>query len=342
MLGRLAIFILAPLAACADVTDDFNGGSLNASKWRDCQVDMAREPLNVANGVLSIPVGVHSLGGDWCTPPVEKFHGAEDFDERAAPLFPALTGVEDKSLKQEFCTKRVETLARTTGRPDAENRCIQRQEVRLKTKPPLADRYEYKLRFRLADWPLDESRNVRSMLMQWKMTPVDVGHYCPASDPECAASGWGASPFFSLRFNNGRLYATVQDEHCRCRVTPYGEAPPFRIAATPEACFSTRLPDGTPGGAACTGAIQVEYGSDPVMTTPLGAWTEIAVTMQRGADGRGVIALTQDGRPITTVTGEFGYKTDGPPKAKFKFGHYRDYMPYQAVMEVDRASVRRR
>jgi hypothetical protein len=63
--------------------------------------------------------------------------------------------------------------------------------------------------------------------------------------------------------------------------------------------------------------------------------------VQAGRDSPARIDVFQNGRPIVTVSGKIGYDVDPafPALTKFKIGHYRDYMPYDYVMDIDRISI---
>src|SRR5690606_3167200 len=70
---------------------------------------------------------------------------------------------------------------------------------------------------------------------------------------------------------------------------------------------------------------------------PRGRWVEMTYRVEAGRSGVAVIEIREGGRFIARVTGKIGYEVDqGQPSAvKFKFGQYRDYMPYVHSMDVD-------
>jgi hypothetical protein len=90
-------------------------------------------------------------------------------------------------------------------------------------------------------------------------------------------------------------------------------------------------------GKACTLILKVEYGRNPVASTPAGEWVEMRYRVQAGRDGEALIEIHQDGRFIPGITGKIGYEPDplSPPMTKFKIGRCRDYIPSSDMLELD-------
>ena len=172
-------------------------------------------------------------------------------------------------------------------------------------------------------------------------------------------SDWGPSPFLALRFDDGVLHATVQDEECRCLIAAArhplkvldgwipdgrgGSQPPVEDGRPP-ICESVEL--GAAPHTECPHApdLTLEYGEEPYLSSPLGRWTLLRLRVQSGNDAE--ISLRQDGRQVVKVKGRIGYEhvknprsPDAVTRTQFKIGHYRDYMPFRATMEVDSIRV---
>lgn len=70
----------------------------------------------------------------------------------------------------------------------------------------------------------------------------------------------------------------------------------------------------------------------------MATWTEMEFQVQAGPDA--LIVVKQDGVEKARVTGKIGYQHVKPDSSKtlanFKIGHYRDYLPYSSVIDIDR------
>jgi hypothetical protein len=348
--------------ASAQVEDDFNADDLSEA-WCGCQIDN-RMPVSFpadaddpANLFARIAVDTPMLGGNECddaecvaaeAPITAAPSISIDTPESLGPSF-----FEQPSSPPAMLLSAAPAAMETTGTPYCtaqEHECIQRQELRFSSFNPVAeDAYIYSLRFRMpsaADLG-DRENSIRWVIAQWKEKPLSRLY---DTQPE----GWGPSPYLAMRFDDGVLHVTVQDEECRCLVAaaPHplkeldgwipdgrgGSTPPV-VDGPPAICESSAL--GARPHTACSKEpdLNLDYSDTPLLVSPLGTWTEMQLRVQSGRHA--TISLEQDGRPIVTVTGRIGYQHVENPqpgketKAKFKIGHYRDYMPFPATMDID-------
>jgi hypothetical protein len=128
----------------------------------------------------------------------------------------------------------------------------------------------------------------------------------------------------------------VESEDCRCDVA----AAPFNDGSTlpwhdgnAEYCLSG-------SGDRCKADLQVEYG-DGTLTSPRGQWVGMKYLVKADYSGKGLIEIYEGNRFIVRVTGSIGHKTAShcPSWVKFKFGQYRNYMPFVHTMDVDWVSA---
>jgi hypothetical protein len=102
----------------------------------------------------------------------------------------------------------------------------------------------------------------------------------------------------------------------------------------PRYCLSTnpKTPDKS-----CTPDLKVEYGSDPVLSSPVDRWVEMTYRVQAGRKKPAMIEVHEGGRFIVRITGSIGYKPqkDETVRTRFKIGQYRDYMPTVDAMDID-------
>ncbi|MBG6173073.1 hypothetical protein IWQ55_001355 [Labrenzia sp. EL_208] len=244
---------------------------------------------------------------------------------------PALTSKRPTHLQcgsepnsKAYCTEDVLQRVAASGEEDL---CIQRQELRLNgkkrrphaTKEPLW----YSMRFRMPTSVEDRCNSVRWVTAQWK------------HNSSALAGGYNAqNPFLAQRFDDGVLHVTVQDEGCRCLVASAHD--PLREEQ--EKWIDGPVPSRlcAAGNQECTARFTLEYGENPVLTNPLGIWTTMQYFVRPGQNNDGEIIIQQDERHIVTIRGNIGYRIGDESKnhIKFKFGHYRDYMPFHAEMDV--------
>lgn len=335
---------------------------LNWQVWCPCQIKMKESPIvfpadesEAGDRFAQVTADDSSLGGNECdvstecVPPGGTALFLEDFDAEAEadfdlpePLGPSLVRVPSATLleapaKNPYCTPEVERRAKEAGEED---RCIQRQELRLQKalKHDVSQPWLYTFRIRMPAIIQDRKNSVRWVLAQWKHAPI-AKSYC--RDFDCDV--WGPSPFLAVRFDDGVLHVTVQDEHCRCKVASapaaHGSEPTWRDGR-PQYCLSTdtRLPEST----TCTADITVAYGDDPILSSPLGQWVELMFRIKLDKNRRSTIEIHEQDRFIAKLTGNIGYKPKrrAVSKAKFKIGQYRNYMPYVHKMDIDWVRIR--
>jgi len=362
-----AVLLAAPMClARADTQLRDNFDTPNWSTWCPCQIKMEITPVRLhpdiertANHIMRITVDEASIGGNDCLsgkPEREcrirqpESAGAtsdsgEDIDtvpDMPESLGPSLVrrGVTRPTAQNRYCTKRAWELVRAAGQ-EMSKRCIQRQELRLqKTHRHDASRpHRYAFRFRMPSSIENRTDSVRWVIAQWKHTSVNKAY------KKKFGKDWGPSPFLATRFDNGVLHVTVQDEHCRCKVAsaPYPDGTnPKWTDGVPPYCESTRK--GDPPGTACrpAPALRARYGTDPVLTPPLGEWVEMSYRAQADRTGKAFIEVYEGGRFIVQVSGQIGYEPQAGEKnmTKFKIGHYRDFMPFVHAMDIDWLEVR--
>ncbi|HEY7689072.1 MAG TPA: hypothetical protein VH835_10280 [Dongiaceae bacterium] len=361
------------------INDDFRAADLDWAAWCPCQIDTAHAPLRFSadpdepgDRIVAIVADEASLGGNVCRPKEPHFEcrppadtpaftmfmssmavdvmeaGEDVVADEPAPLGPSFIrppelllldhslGLRTKQAQANiYCTEKVLRRVEAAGE---ENECIQRQELRPQGvhSHPMDEVHLYAIRFRMPRVIEDEFNSIRWVTAQWKHEPVSTAY------AKEFGKDWGASPFLAQRFDNGVLHVTVQDEHCRCMVA---SAPLLNGSNLPwqdgraQYCVSTRPED--PPNFACAADLHVEYGEDPVLSSPRGKWVEMRYRVEAGRLGNAAIEIHEGERFIVRVTGKIGYAVDAGQDSvvKFKFGQYRDYMPFVHAMDVDRVTV---
>jgi hypothetical protein len=331
-----------PALGDSALSDDFNSGALDYATWCPCQINLVRSPYtfepdpgDATDRLLRIPVDRHSLGGNKChaavecVPPVVSASLGPTFFDDARPEMLSL----DPTARNPYCNDAV--MKRALAAKE-EGQCYQRQEIRVQGKKahPATERYIYEIRFRMPASVADQTNSIRWVIGQWKQDRESAKY-------AAETKYWGgASPFLAQRYDDGVLHVTVQDEHCRCMVA---SAPhptlKFDLAdGAAKECISTHPAN---EGAACASGLSLKFGPNPVLESPAGRFVDMKYVVQAGRDSPARIDVIQNGRPIVTVSGKIGYAVDPafPALTKFKIGHYRDYMPYDYVMDIDRISI---
>lgn len=345
----------------SSIADDFKTGELDWALWCPCQIDMKDAPIKflpdpdeVGDRIISIVADDASLGGNMCragecdppssspafglftsaVPPFDRESQSADVYQEPEPLGPSFILKQPKGRVREnpHCTPEVQKRHDAAG--EEEGKCFQRQELRPQDNKmhEVPEAFEYSIRFRMPRVIEDETNSVRWVTAQWKHEPVSKD-YEDQFGPD-----WSPSPFLAQRFDDGVLHVTVQDEDCRCRVAsapkPDGSIESWQDG-TVQDCLSTKPND--PEGTACTSDLKVEYGSNPVLTSPRGRWVEMTYRVQADRSKDAIIEVRQDGRFIVRVTGKIGYALNPKKRSyvKFKFGAYRDYLPHVHEMEID-------
>jgi hypothetical protein len=368
LIGALVLLTVwignAAALAQSAIHEDFQTANLDWNVWCLCQINMSEAPITfpldqdqAGDRVLLVTADETSLGGNKCRsnapdlecrPPLTSAalahfdNGNEisfplNLPEPLGPSLIRLRGMElaEASPKNPYCTDEVERRAKTAG----EEGCIQRQELRFQkrywhdiNKPRL-----YSFRFRMPEMIEDQTNSIRWIIAQWKQVPISE-KYCRQFNCE----KWGPSPFLALRFDDGVLHVTVQDEHCRCKVAsaplPDGSNSVW-VDGLAQYCMSSKPTD--PDGSTCTPDLHVQYGKDPILSPPLGRWIEMRLRVAADRSRRAVIEIHQNDRFIVRVTGKIGYEQERGivSKTKFKIGHYRDYMPFVHAMMIDWLTV---
>jgi hypothetical protein len=349
--------------AQSSLDEDFKAGTLDYTTWCPCQINMRDSPYTFTvdpddanDRVLSIPVDDHSLGGNQCrrkAPDYEcehpgtlaklnvsaqksKSNDSKVIEELGPSFFAArqLGAAGVARVRNPYCTDAV--LKRALAAKE-EGECFERQELRLQEDkaPPSGERYVYELRFRMPAKVKDQTHSIRWVIAQWKQEPVAKKY------GEEFGAKWGPSPFLAQRYDDGVLHVTVQDEHCRCLVAsaPHPNGRTFDWTSGPaKECKSTHPAN---EGAACSSTLQLKFADNPVLESPAGRFVDMKYIVQAGRESGSQIDIFQDGRFIVSVSGKIGYDVDpsAKPVAKFKIGHYRDYMPFDYVMDIDSIKI---
>jgi len=161
----------------------------------------------------------------------------------------------------------------------------------------------------------------RYLIAQWKRE-IDPG----------AAGDF--SPFFALRLNNGKLFATVESNYQASQTAtamgqcPKGSTPVWLRPETDQMRALVATPADWTGAdsdlfKSCTDKIHIfDHGNK--LPEPASGWIDFAVYTEPGADGTGHIELFANGKWISTVKGNIGHAGPGLGKNQyFKFGPYR-------------------
>ena len=143
------------------------------------------------------------------------------------------------------------------------------------------------------------------------------------------------SPFLAQRYSGRVFHITAQNNDCRVLVARSGStAQAFlkTLNARDYGAFSfvTNVRD-----YACDPGIEVEYGDDPILPDPYGAWVDMVYFVQGGRNGTGVIEVWANGRFVARLKGSIGNDAVFGPSQYFKIGMYRDPMPGDATLYFD-------
>lgn len=342
------------------VDAEFNSSSLDWQTWCPCQINMERAPVQFLQDkddqFLRISVYQWQAGGNRCRfyrpyfecrPPdgtvsparqaVIHAQAAADVPDQVEPLGPSLIGLSRGRpdldvMSDSYCDGQTVLKAH---RAHEEDRCIQRQELRFQNdkRHGFLEPYVYSIRFRMPPVIEDRTGSIRWVIGQWKQTTIDKEKYIDLGEE------WGPSPYLAQRFDNSVLHITVQDGHCRCSVASAPHPDGFNPEWKDGRATYCRSSNPFENGRTCTPDLFVKYGSDPVLTSPLGKWVELRYEVQAGPEGK--INIYEGDRHIVEVTGNIGYQPAPNEKTltKFKIGHYRDFMPFDDYMDVDWVKV---
>jgi hypothetical protein len=349
----LVATLATPAAAQDSLQDEFS--ELDWNVWCPCLINMTKAPIGFlpdsepqGDHFAQIIVDENSLGGNKCrrNPPHSECRnpatavtlgvhddqpGLADTIDSLGPNFMNVFGARTFAMAvNDYCTPEVMARAKAAGEEDE---CIQRQELQFQ-KPLVHDAakpYLYSFRFRMPGTVEDTVNSIRWVTAQWKEEPVSNAY------SEEFGENWGPSPFLAQRFDNGVLHVTVQDEHCRCMVA---SAPPADNTGltwengVPKYCLSTHPKT---KNQACTPDLKVEYGDDPVLSSPVDRWVEMTYRVQAGRDKPAMIEIHEGARFIVRITGSIGYQPEPGEtvQTRFKIGQYRDYMPTVDAMDID-------
>jgi hypothetical protein len=203
--------------------------------------------------------------------------------------------------------------------PASDEGCSERAEIweRSKLRAPYDQGMWFGFAVKFAD-PVPQDDH-RYLIAQWKRE-IDDG-----------ATG-DFSPFFALRLNEGKLFATVEtnlqdarDGAVPCKngdaaVWLRPETNQTRALVAADMSWHARI---DPRFSACTDKIKVtpRGGTLPL---PSSGWIDFAVYALPGPDGGGHIELFANGQWVMTVKGTIGHADKGlGANQYFKFGPYR-------------------
>ena len=310
-----------PAVAQTSLDYEFDDHVLDWRYWCPCQIDMQNAPVELVpdpndtgDGIARITVDETSLGGNICryksecrSPANSLLAGYGRTKTSTMPRKPKSSDLsllpppEKNRLKNPYCTQEVMRRAIAAGQ---EGLCIQRQELRLQ-KPyqhEVDKPHRYSMRFRMPANVEDRSNSIRWVIAQWKQEPLSD------SDKTQFEKGEGPSPFLAQRFDDGVLHITVQDEYCRCKVAsapnPDGSTDAWRDGPAQYCMWTKTQGEGKP----CRADLQVKYGANPVLPSPLGQWVEMSYRVEAGRSGNAVIEVYAENRFIVRITGKIGYE----------------------------------
>jgi hypothetical protein len=174
----------SPQTATGDVQDDFESGTLSEERWylRQAVLELIDfDETSPRQGRRSLLIGID-----------ETVRAAQALtDSEAASLRFSLIDPPTLDERGQPCPPAVEFAESP----------VQRNEIRVaeQLQPFFGDDLWYGFSIKaLGDIPACGA--VRWVIGQWKHTTAD-------------------SPFLAQRFDNGVFHVSVQDDHCRCRVT---------------------------------------------------------------------------------------------------------------------------
>ena len=188
-------------------------------------------------------------------------------------------------------------------------RTCQRNEIRLNTdlRLPFGADAWYAFGFRI-DGELERRGSTSWVVGQWKQEN-------------------GRSPFLAQRFDNGVFHITVQDNNCRVMVAAANRDPAALAGRTgpPPRRFESFLAE--PWYYACDTYITLEWGPEPLLPNPHGAWVGMLYHVVGGRDGQGLVEVWANGVFTVRATGSIGHDDAAGPTQYFRFGIYRNAMP---------------
>lgn len=79
----------------------------------------------------------------------------------------------------------------------------------------------------------------------------------------------------------------------------------------------------------------------PDLPDPRGGWVEMTYLVKAGSRGNGQVDVYAGNRFVVRVLGRIGYSRAKTGDVKFKLGHYRDWIPGSAILDVDRVCMSR-
>jgi|GEM_PF-978780 hypothetical protein len=245
-----------------------------------------------------------------------------------------LAGTVHRNDQNPYCTPEKLRKAAAKGEEEAhtEGICLQRQEVRFQPhlKQPYGVPHEFALRIRMPEKIANTTDSIRWVIAQWKH--------------DWRKRLWQTSqnPFLAVRFDDGVIHVTVQDESCRCLVASAAHPDPKKNISewkngVPNSCRYTvkRLVTH------CKPSFSVTY-TDPTrpLTSALGQWITLKFVVNPSRKN-GSIEIYDGDFKVAEISGKIGYRPAvGNPSIKFKFGQYRDYQPTEDPMDIDWLSVR--
>jgi hypothetical protein len=324
----------------AELMEEFNGPELNQGVWNTCQArtDLLRFGSENDGGILrrflQIIVNESTADVDQClraTASIGLAGFADPHDklpdaafENGADLGPSLiVPGQPRKANPEACP--------TGG-------SVQRNELRFNNIAQVhgwTEPHWYSLAFRI-DGQVFHCGSARWVVGQWKQRI--------AGDK---------SPVLAQRFDNGVLHVTVQDDDCRCMVAK-ASGDPARVGlvgasvtaqeesaslkeSKPLKCVDSTVLAGEPEKV-CEpkGLTVLTIGGRPPpdLPDPSMGWLTMTYRVKGGENGQ--IDVYANDRFIVRVSGHIGYATPHPGDVKFKIGHYRDRVPGDAVLKIDK------
>ena len=332
-MGRAVVFLVAAAAAlavgsplAAELLEDFDGPRLDHGVWNTCQAD---ERL-LAFADYAEPRHRRTALGIR----IDERRGNVDICMGKAAI--AAPGAADSELGPP--TVRLgERLFAGPAKDCFRGGATQRNELRLQNRPNLIhglrEPHWYSIDFRI-DGDIARCGSARWILAQWK---------APGED----------SPFLAQRFDNGILHVTVENNHCRCMVAKGSGDPDAMVAGMPGifvplpqglretrplGCIATNPGDDAPETLCEPDGLVVETRGGrvpPALPDPKRSWVRMTYLVKGDGEGNGRIDIYANGEFVVRARGHMGRRGEAGA-VKFKIGHYRDRIPGEAVLSVDR------
>jgi hypothetical protein len=165
------------------------------------------------------------------------------------------------------------------------------------------------------------------------------GDFSPDTPRRAIVGQWkdesDGSPFLAQRYTGGVFHITAQDNDCRILIARSGSSATQFLETLRTRRFSDLQFITDPSDYMCETDVEVEYGDDPILPDPYGAWVDMTYYVKGGRDGFGLIEVWANGRFVARLEGSIGNDATFGATQYFKIGIYRDPTPGSAVLYFD-------